>query len=44
MIGFDFGDKFQPPAPIAAPEPDLERDDELADAKRTVAVFKTMST
>ena len=44
VIGFNFGDKFQPPEPVSAPEPNLERDDELADAKRTVAVFKTMST
>lgn len=44
VIGFDFGDKFQPPEPIAAPETTTAKDEELADAKRTVAIFKTMST
>ena len=44
VIGFDFGDKFLPPEPIAVPEPDQDRNDELAEAKRTVSIFKTMST
>ena len=44
VIGFDFGDKFQPPEPVAASEPEQDRNDELAEAKRTVSVFKAMST
>lgn len=43
-IGFDFGDSYQPPEPVASPSEPIAKDDELADAKRTVAIFKTMST
>ena len=41
-IGFNFGDKFIPPA--TTPEPTEEQNDALADARRTVSVFKVMST
>lgn len=44
VIGFDFGDKFKIPEPEAALETEQDRNDELAEAKRTVSVFKTMST
>ena len=43
-IGFDFGDKFTSPTPASIPDPEPDKDVELADARRTVAVFKTMST
>lgn len=44
VVGFDFGPKFQAQEPVTAQELDAEANAELADAKRTVAVFKTMST
>lgn len=45
VIGFDFGDKFKPPEPAITPlEAEVEKNIELAEAKRSVSIFKTMST
>ena len=44
VIGFNFGDKFVPPEPVAAPEQVTAKDEELADARRSVSIFKSMNT
>ena len=44
VIGFDLGDKFVPPQPIVVQDPEPEKDLELADARRSVSILKTMST